>query len=167
MRIGSRRFTISLVLVASLLLPSVTLAQGMTESIRDWSALKSVASGSKLSIKLKNGKTVKGKLSGVSDTALSLSVGGNTTDLSRDDVVRVYQVSGKSATNATLIGAGVGAGAGAVVGAAGGDDDGFVPTRAQAAAGLAALGAGVGALVGYAIGKSGHKRVLIYEARQP
>ncbi|MGB9181698.1 MAG: hypothetical protein WCB68_20880 [Pyrinomonadaceae bacterium] len=165
MFIGSKRFTISLVLVASLLLSPVVLAQSTAVQAGDWSALRTVAQGSKLSVKLKSGKTVEGKLSGVSDTALSLSVKGSNVDLSRDDVQRVYQVSGKSAAKATLIGAAVGAGAGAAVGAAGGDDDGFAPTKGQAAAGLAVLGAGVGALTGYLIGRGGHKRVLIYEAK--
>ncbi|MDT7604224.1 MAG: hypothetical protein QOF61_2221 [Acidobacteriota bacterium] len=165
MRIVRKRFTISLVLVASLLLPSVTLAQGTTVPTRDWSGLRTVPSGSKLVVKLKNGKTVEGNLSGVSDAALSVSVSNNSVDLNRDDVLRVYQVGGKSAKNATLIGAAVGAGAGAAVGAAGGDSDGFAPTKGQLAAGLAVLGAGVGALVGFAVGKSGHKRVLIYEAK--
>jgi len=165
MRLGRKEFTISLVLVASLLLPSVTLAQVNTAPTRDWSSLKTVLSGSKLVIKLKNGKTVEGKLSGVSDTALSLSVSGKPLELGRDDILSVYQVRGKSAKKPTLIGLGVGAGAGAAIGAAGGDNDGFFLTKPEAAAAFGVLGAAVGAIAGFAIGKSGHKRVLIYEAK--
>lgn len=164
MCIGSKRFAISLVLLASLLLSPAALAQNATAQAGDWSSLKTVGQGSKLSVKLKSGKSVEGKLSGVSDTALSLSVKGKTVDLSRDDVQRVYQVKGKSATKATLIGAGVGAGAGAAIGASGGDE-GFGPSNGVFAAGFAVLGAGAGALTGYLIGRSGHKRVLIYEAK--
>jgi hypothetical protein len=167
MSFGSRRLTISLVLVATLWLSPSASAQSTSAANHDWAGLKTVASGSKLAVKLKNGKTVEGKLSGSSDTALSLTVGGKPVDLNRDDVQRVYQVTGKSATKATLIGAGVGAGAGAAVGAAGGDNGGLAPTKAQLAAGLAVLGAGAGALIGFAIGRGGHKRVLIYEAAQP
>ena len=167
MCVGRKRFLSSLVLIAALLLPSVTLAQGTTASTGDWSVLKTVTSGRKLVITLKHGKTVKGKLNSVSDTALSLSVGNKPVDLNREDVLRVYQIAGKSAKKATLIGLGVGAAAGAAVGAAGGDDDGFFISRAQFAAGLSVLGAGVGALAGFAIGKTGNKRVLIYEAKQP
>jgi hypothetical protein len=165
MCIGRKSFTLGLVLVAALLLPSVSLAQVTTAPTHDWSGLKTVTSGSKLAVKLKNGKTVKGKLSGVSDSALSLSVGNKPVDFNREDVLSVHQLSGRSATKATLIGMGVGAGAGAAIGAAGGESDGFFITKPQLAAGLGVLGAGVGALAGFAIGKSGHKRVLIYEAQ--
>ena len=168
MRIGRKRFQISLALAASLFLSSVTFATRVaTATTGDWSVLKTVASGSKLKIKLKNGKTVDGKLSGVSDTALSLSVGGKPVDLSRDDVLSVYQITGKSAKKPTLIGLGVGAAGGAVLGAVGGDSNdswGFI-SKKQAAAGLSVLGAGVGAMTGYLIGRGRHKRVLIYEAK--
>lgn len=167
MCIGSRRFTISLFLVATLLLSPVAAAQNASAVNRDWSGLKTVTSGSRLAVKLKSGKTVEGKLSGSSDTALSLTVGGKPVDLSREDVQRVYEVRGKSAATATLIGAGVGAGVGAAVGVAGGDDDSFGPSKGQAAAALAVVGAAAGALIGFAIGRGGHKRVLIYEAAQP
>ena len=169
MHIGTKRFTISFVLVAALLLPSITLAAPNTKPTNvatgDWAVLKTVPTASKLVVKLKNGKTVSGKLSTVTDTTLSLTVKDKAVDLKREDVLSVHQVMGKSAKKATLIGMAVGAGAGAVVGVAGGDDDGFIVSRSQAAAGLAVLGAGVGALTGYLIGKGGHKRVLVYEAR--
>lgn len=166
MRLRSKRLTIGLVLIASFLLPSVVLAQGTTASTRDWSALKSVESGSKVVIKLKNGKTVNGKLAAVSDTGLSLSVSGKPLDVSREDILKVHQISGKSATKATLIGLGVGAGSGAAIGAAAGDGGGFVfIKKSEAAAALSIVGAGVGALSGFLIGKSGHKRVLVYEAK--
>ena len=164
MLIERKRITISFVLLASLLLPSVTLAQGTAAPNHDWSALKTVASGSKLVTKLKNGKTVEGRLTGVSDTALSLTVKGKPQDVNRDDIVSVYEVRGKSAKKATLIGAGVGAGAGAAIGAAGSNNDAFV-SQSAVTAGFAILGAGAGAITGYFIGRSGRKRILIYEAK--
>src|SRR5215210_9394361 len=108
MFVGSRRLTLCLFLIASLLLSPAVSAQTATG---DWSALKSVETGSKLSVKLKSGKTVEGRLTGVADDALSLSVKNRPADLKREDVQSVYQVSGKSAAKATLIGLGVGAGA--------------------------------------------------------
>ena len=171
MRAGRNKLTISFALVASILFSSVTLAaqelKGSTTG--DWSRLNAVTSGSKLTVKLKNGQTIEGKLTGVSDTSLALSVKDKSVDLKRQDVLSVYQVTKKSAAKATLIGLGVGAGAGAAVGAAGGDSsDGWVfISKKQAAAGLSVLGAGVGALTGYLIGRGGHKRVLIYQAGQP
>ncbi len=139
-----KRFSISIVLVASLLLSSATLsAQNTATTTSDWSVLKSVTSGSKLVVKLKTGKTVEGKLSNVSDLSLSLSVKGAPVDLKRDDLLSVYQVKKKSATKATLIGLGVGAGGGAAIGtAAGGNDNGFDKIDHVATAALTVLGAG-------------------------
>src|ERR1041385_8478332 len=168
MHIRSKRFTLILVLVASLLLPSVAVAQNTRAPTGDWSALNTVTSGSKLIVKLKDGKTVEGKLSNISDAALSLSVKNKPVDLKREDVLSVYQIRGKSATKATLIGLGVGAGAGAAIGAAGSSrDDGFDKLDKAVTAGLTVIGAGVGALTGYLIGRRGTKRVPIYEAGQP
>ncbi len=65
MRSGRKRgFTLSLVLVASLLLPSVVPGQVGKAPSGEWSALNAVTAGSKLAVKLKSGKTVEGKLSG-------------------------------------------------------------------------------------------------------
>lgn len=165
MCIRQKQVTISVILLASLLLTMVTFAQTSTAQGNDWSILRTVKTGSKLVVNLRNGATAEGRLSGVSDTALSLSVSNKLVELNRDDVMRVYRIVGKSATKAVLVGAGVGAGAGAAVGVAGGgSNDGFgVPSRSVLTAGLAVLGAGAGALAGFLVGKGGHKRVLIYE----
>ena len=72
MLVQRKSLAISLVLVASLMLSSMTLAQVGTAPNYDWSELSSVTSGSKLAVKLKNGKTLEGKLTNVSDTGLSL-----------------------------------------------------------------------------------------------
>lgn len=122
----------------------------------------------KLAVKLKDGKTVEGKLGGVSDTALSLSVKEKPVDIKREDVLSVHQTSKRSATKAALIGMGVGAGSGAVIGVAGSSKhDSFDKLDKAVTAGLTVLGAGAGALAGYLVGRSGRKRVLIYQAKQP
>ena len=167
MCIGSKRFTTSLTLIASLFLSSVTFAAQEQKTTStpssDWSRLSTVTNGSVVAVKLKNGKTVEGKLSSVSDTVLSLSVKDKPVDVKREDVLSVYEITKKSATKATLIGLGVGAGAGAGIGVAG-RGDGFDKLENSVTAGLAVLGAGAGALTGYLIGRSGRKRVLIYQA---
>jgi hypothetical protein len=168
MCVVSVRFTLVLFLAAVLLLPSVASAQNRSASTGDWSAISSVETGSKLFVKLKDGKTVEGKLSGVSDTTLSLSVKGKPTDLRREDVQSVYGTGKHSATKATLIGMAVGAGAGAAIGAAGSSgSDSFDKIDHAVIAGLTVVGAGVGGLTGYLIGRHGTKRVLIYEAARP
>ena len=168
MRTGKKRFGISLGLVASFLLSSATLAaQGTGGSTSDWSAVRAVASGSKLVVKQKNGKTVEGKLSSVSDDALALSVKNAPLTVKREDVLSVYQVTKKSATKSTLIGLGVGAGAGAAVGGIGAanDDSGFEKIDHAVTAGLTVIGGAAGALTGYLFGRGGSKRVLIYESK--
>ena len=169
MCIGSKRLTMSMALIASILLTPVSLiAQTAAGSSQDWSRLTTVESGSKLVVKQKDGKTLEGKLSSVSDSVLSLSVKNKPVEVRREDVRSVHQITKKSATKATLVGLGVGAGAGAAVGAAGGSNNsGFEKIEHAATAGLAVLGGAAGALTGYLIGRKGSKRVLVYETNQP
>ena len=165
MRNLSRPFVV-VVVVASLLLSAVSVAaQGQTN---DWSKVAALSSGSNLSVKLKTGKTVNGTLNSVTDSTISLTAKNAPVDIKRDDVRSVHEVVKKSsATKAALIGTGVGAGAGAAAGAISdsNNDDGFEKLDSAATAGLAVVGAGVGALVGYFIGRSGNKRVLVYESK--
>lgn len=168
MRVRRKRLTISIALLTSLLLSPVGVAgQTPNAPLGDWSRLNSVTTGSKLSVKQKNGKTVEGKLIAVSDSGLSLTVNGKSVDVKREDVSSVSQTTKKSATKATLIGLGVGAGAGAGIGLAGSGGDNFANLDHAVTAGLTVLGAGAGALTGYLIGRSGRKKVLIYQAGQP
>lgn len=168
MCVGSKKFTLALLMAAALLLPSVASAQNNGASTGEWSSLNTVTSGSKLVVKTKDGKSYEGRLSGVSDAALSLSVKDRPVELKREDVQSVYRIGKNSATKATLIGMGVGAGAGAAIGAAAdSSSDGFEKIDHAVTAGLTVVGAGVGAMTGYLIGRGGSKRVLIYEAARP
>jgi hypothetical protein len=167
MRIRTRQFATIFILLTSFLLAPVTLkAQAGTS---DWSLLSSVASGSKLSVKLRNGKKIDGRLSSVSDTSLTLMVKNTATDIKRDDISSVHTLNGTSTKKATLIGLGLGAGAGAIAGVAldaGADSGrGFEDFDNAVAGAITIIGAGVGALAGYLVGRSGKKKVLIYEAK--
>ena len=148
----SRPFVI-LAVVASLLLSSVSvMAQGGTN---DWSKVTALAGGSNLSVKLKNGKTVKGTLGSASDSTLSVTSKNGPVEIKREDVRTVHEVIEKgSGSKGALIGAAVGAGAGAGLGAIGDAQnagDGFGGEKLDNAfvAGLAIVGAGVGAIAGY------------------
>ncbi len=166
MRTPTRRFAVVLALLFSFLLsPATLLAQ--TGGMNDWSRINSIGSGTKLSVKLKDGKKMEGTLDSVSDTSLALTVKNARKELRREDVQTVHQLSNKSATTATLVGLGVGAGAGAAIGLAGdaSSDEGFEKIDNSVAAGVTVLGAGIGALAGFFIGRSGKKRVLLYEAK--
>jgi len=160
----------TLVLVGSLMLSAVTVAGAKNNPQRnDWSKVTALTAGSKLAVKLRNGKTVNGTLNNASDAGLSLAAKNGPIDVKRDDVVSIHEVVKKrSAAKAALIGTGIGAGVGAATGAIGdaSNDDGFAEgIDSIATAALTVAGAGVGALVGYFVGRSGNKRVLVYEAK--
>jgi len=161
-----KQIAVIVVLVISLLLSPVTLlAQAGTN---DWSCLSAVTSGTKVSVKLKDGKKVEGRVTRVSDISLSLTVKNAAKEIPRDDIASVHEFSSKSAGKATLIGLGVGAGAGAAIGLAGdasSDSGGFEKIDNTAAAAITVVGAAAGALAGFFIGKAGKKRVLLYESK--
>jgi len=166
MRTIKKQF-VTVVLIAAALSSAISVfaqANGASQTTGDWSAVSAVPTGDRLAVKLKSGETVEGKFTAVSDSALSLSVKGKPVDVKRDEIFSVHHVTKKSATKATLIGMGVGAGAGAAIGLAGSSGDSFDKLDHAVTAGLAVLGAGAGAAVGYFIGRSGRKRVLIYQA---
>ena len=165
MRNPMRKITTIVVLLLSFLLSPLALAAQTAPT--DWSRLNSVTSGTKLSVKLKDGKKFDGTFDGATDTTLSLTVKNARKEIRREDVESVHEVGGTSAAKAALIGLGVGAGVGGALGIAGsaGDDNGFDQLDHAIAAGLVVLGAGVGALSGFVIGKARKKRVLLYVSK--
>lgn len=165
MKIPTKQIAIIVVLLLSFLVSPVTLvAQTGTN---DWSRLSATTSGTRLSVKLKDGKKVEGTLTSVSDTSLSLTVKNAAKEIRREDIASVHEVSKKGAGKATLIGAGVGAGVGAALGIASeqNDEDTFFETKDSITAGMVVVAAGIGALTGFLIGRSGKKRVLLYESK--
>ena len=163
MRTPTKQIAIIVVLVLSFLFSPVTLvAQTGTN---DWSRLSSVATGTKLSVKTKDGKKVEGTLTAVSDTSLTLTVKNAAKEIRRDDVQSVHEVSKKGAGKATLIGAGIGAGLGAGLGLAAETNDDPLEVKDGVTAGIVVLGAGIGALTGFLIDRVGKKRVLLYESK--
>ena len=163
MRTQSRPF-VTILLVSSFLLSTLSIAvQGQTN---DWFKVTALSTGSNLAVKQKNGKTVKGTLSSVSDSALTLNAKSGAVEIKRDDVRTVHEVIKKgSGAKGALIGAAVGAGSGAALGVAADATDNALEVKNGITAGLAVVGAGVGALAGYFIGRSGSKRLLVYEAK--
>jgi hypothetical protein len=150
--------------------PSSISAQTTTTLADDWSAVKNTSSGERLRVTLKDGRTLKGTLSDVSDLELTLSAKGKLTAVERELISEVYRVGGRSRARSALIGAGIGAGVGAAFGGSvvNAALDDTARNRGRNVLGGAVSGAGIfgglGALVGYALG-SGQKRVLIYRAK--
>jgi small nuclear ribonucleoprotein (snRNP)-like protein len=163
MKIPTKQTAIIVVLLLSFLLSPVTLvAQSGTN---DWSRLSAVASGTRLSVKLKDGKKVEGTMRSVSDSSLSLTVKNAAKEIRREEVASVHEIAKKSAGKATLIGLGVGAGVGAGLAIAAENSDSGFETKDSVSAGFVALTAGIGALAGFLVGRTGNKRVLLYESK--
>src|SRR5215831_2555051 len=165
---NKRTIIISYLMLALLTAPQAVLAQRGSGSNRDWAAIMTVQPGEKLAIRLKNGQTVEGKLSSVSESGLALASGGKTAEINREDTQRVYRIAGVSPKRPTLIGAAIGAAGGVGLGATAGNCKNAAVicfNRSKTIPVGAAVGAGVGALVGLAIGKARHKRMLVYEAK--
>jgi hypothetical protein len=156
---------VAFALMAVLTKPQITFAQVTpTPIIGSWEGLKAVPPGDEVSVQLRNGQKLKGRLISVSDTALTLARGNTTTDVSRGDSLRVHRVISKSAKRAALIGLGIGAGTGlggtaiyAHSGGRGGEADLWALVAVVA-------GAGGGALIGYIMG-SRKQKALVYETR--
>jgi hypothetical protein len=115
-------------------------------------------------VRLRNGQKLKGRLTSVSDTTLTLADGNRTTDVTRADALRVHRRVSKSAKRSALIGLGIGAGAGlggtalfAYTGDRGGEADLYGVAIMVACA-------GGGALIGYIMG-SRKQKALVYETR--
>jgi hypothetical protein len=61
--------------------PQAVLAQAGSGSNRECAAVMTVQPGEKLAVKLKNGQSVEGKLSGVSVTGLALAVDSRAANI--------------------------------------------------------------------------------------
>jgi hypothetical protein len=162
----NRTVALALTFLVLLTHPSISLAQG-APAPSEWAVVKTVPPGDELVVKLKNGKTIKGRLKVISDVHLTLARGQKSFDIDHQDVRQIHRIVPKSAARPALIGAGTGAaiGAGGIAIAVAADETGGDDGEAAAAIlGVAIIGAGIGALVGLAFG-SKQKKVLIYEAR--
>ena len=83
---------VAVALIAMLAKPQVAFAQTPPDPIRgSWDGLKAVPPGDELAVGLRNGQTLEGRLSSVSDTVLTLAQRNQTTDINRGDVRRVHR----------------------------------------------------------------------------
>ena len=155
---------VSLVLILVLAIPLTLLAQTIPEPVRgSWDTLKSVQPGDELVVELRNQRTVKGRLGSATDAVLILVRRGNTTEISRGDVLKLFWLIRKSRKKTTLIGLAIGAGIGAGIGRTQAPSD-LSEGESYPIYVLGGVGAGLGALAGYLMG-SGKERRLIYETR--
>jgi hypothetical protein len=154
-------------LVLTILIMNLTAA-AFQKTTAYWSAVRSLPDGSKLSVRLKDGKKIEGTLVSVSDSSLTLTRNNQTVDLAQPDVAKIYHIiprsAGKSAGRSALIGAGIGFGVGVGAGGALGASEDIATLESMAVFGV--IGAGVGAFIGIIKGlASKHRRALIYDAK--
>lgn len=162
------KFIISILIVCTLIVNStLSFAAQTSDPNRQWATVQSTSTGTKLSLRLKDGKKLEGRLRNISDTELTLDRDNKSTSVTRDFIAKVYRVEqksrGKSVTKGALIGAGIGFGAGAGVAIAAGSYEDL--ETAELVGILGGIGAGIGAGLGAlfsSFGKKEHK-VLIYE----
>lgn len=130
-----------------------------------WEAVKGIPLGEKVEINLKSLRTIKGEISSVSDTGITVGRDSKAVTTGREEVRRVRHAVGKSSRKPVLTGAliGAGIGAGGIAIAAAADDTGGTDGElAGVLVGVTLAGAGVGALIG-SIFRKKTKLVLIYE----
>jgi hypothetical protein len=154
---------VSLLLAVVMLYSPFAIAQQPAAS-DDWSAVQAVAPGDELVINLKDGKSLKGKVSSVTSDELTLTRKNRNENIQRGTIAQIYRVKRKAEKGKyAAIGAAIGAGAGLGIGLAKNsppvDDGEIYPIVATP------LGAGIGAAVGFLFGAAKRKRVLIYQAR--
>ena len=158
-----RRITIVSVLLAITLVYSPLARAQQPAGSSDWGAVQAVPPGDALIVKLKDGRSVEGKLNSVNDSELSLTRNNKNETFGRDRIFQVYgrkrkAEKGKYAAIGAAIGAGGGLGIGLAKNSPPVDDGEIYPI------GGAILGAGIGAIGGFLFGQAKRKRVLIYQS---
>jgi hypothetical protein len=141
------------------------LARAQTVEVsREWAALRSAKTGEPWKVRQKDGKTIKGELTAVTDAGLTLTRGNKPIVIDRDHVAMAWRMvkkpaKGKHALIGTGVGAAVGAGIGAIKYSPQSDDSEIFVYMGMW------LGAGIGALVGMGMGAGRRVPVLVYQAR--
>jgi len=158
-----RTAIVSLLLTITLICSPLAFAQ-QTVAAGDWSAVQDLPADTELVIQLKSGKSLKGKVSGVTADELSIIRKNKTESVRRENISQVYELKRKAEKGKyAAIGAGIGAGTGLGIGLAKNsppiDDGEIYPVVGTV------LGAGIGAIGGLLFGAAKRKRVLIYQSR--
>ena len=158
------RTVLAVLVVMVLAQQTVIVAQNAPEPTPGtWDEVKALQPGDELTLKLRDGRSIKGKLVYVREAELAVKGGKGDTALSREEIFQIYRHVPKSRKKAMTIGALAGGGFGVISGAsADGAGDLSQPASTLFSG---AVFAGAGALIGWALG-GGKKRVLIYQAQR-
>lgn len=150
---------LTIVLLLSMTLPAAVAQQ---PAMGNWNQLQTIAIDEELSIKLKDGKSMRGKFSSANDSELTIIRKGKQQVIAKSTVAQIYKLERKAEKGKyAAIGAGIGAGTGLAIGAAKNsppvDDGEIYPVMGTI------LGAGIGAVGGLLFGQAKRKHVLIYQ----
>lgn len=126
----------------------------------DWAAVKALSVGTRLKIYLNDGSLRTGKLTGATDSGLTLRAGASMLQVARDKVKKIQVVTKKASAKYILIGAGAGFAGGALLGHATQGESADDPWMAETICGC--IGAGAGAVIGWLAGSTKH--VTVYSA---
>src|SRR5262245_27151842 len=94
------RGLLSIAVLCFLVVPDVAIAQGIPSTDRN--TLERLSTLDKLIVELKNGKTVKGSFRALTDSSLTISSDNRTTTVDRQDIRKVYRVTGRPVGKSTL-----------------------------------------------------------------
>jgi hypothetical protein len=132
----------------------------------DWSAVQKLAAGTDLFIKLANGKIFNGSLITANDNEIHLSVKGNRSALSKNNIETIYLAVPKSKKTGKIIGAVTGFLVGAAAGGAVNRNAVYESDYNYSAAVLLTVASGVGGyFIGGLFGKGKKRGALIYKAK--
>ncbi len=144
----NRFFALTLALLFTLA-PAAPAHAGTPAAPADWSAVRALSPGEKVSVRTKDGDRLKGRFDSATDADIIFTQDGRKVTLRRDSI-RSVEVGRQNRMKGALVGAAVGGG----TGAAGG---GYLVARSDHFGGDPlpvgiAVGAGVGAALGAALG---------------
>ena len=108
-----------------------------------------------------------GSVAGLNHENLTVVLSDGQPAIVHRDLVKQLEVASQHGPRwkHTLIGAGIGAGLAGGLAIASETNDNPLEVKDSVAAGMVVLGAGLGALTGFVIGKTGKKRVLLYQSK--
>ena len=161
---GLTVLTASILVIVLFISASGPAALAQQPLVGNWSNVQSTAIDEELSIKFKDGKSVRGVFSSANDSELTIIRKGKQQVIAKDTVAQIYHLQRKAEKGKyAAIGAGIGAGAGLGIGAAKNsppiDDGEIYPVVGTI------LGAGIGAVGGLLFGQAKRKHVLIYQTQ--
>src|ERR1051326_2542032 len=111
----TKLFALASAFALALALATPTAAQ-TRQATNDWPAVQSLAPGTKIVVRTKDGDKLSGRFESADDQGINFARDGKRVTLTRESIRRVQVNRGKNRLKGALVGAGIGGGAGAGAG---------------------------------------------------